>query len=61
MGEEDVFLSGATYAGIARRGFLLANLAEVEGRRDNVTPGWNSIVGSTRTALYLGEGPGHGA
>jgi len=30
----------------------------VEGRRDNLTPGWNSIVGSTRTALYLGGGPG---
>ena len=58
MGEGDVFLSGATYAGIARRRFLLANLAEVEGRRDRVTPGWNSVVGSTRTALYLGEGPG---
>ena len=58
MGEGDVFLSGATYAGLARRRFLFANLAEVEGRRDNVTPGWNSVVGSTRTALYLGEGPG---
>ena len=58
MGEGDVFLSGATYAGIARRRFLLANLAEVEGRRDNVTPGWNSVVGSTRTALYVGQGPG---
>ena len=58
MGEGDFFLSGATYAGMARRGLLLANLAEVEGRRDNVTTGWNSVVGSTRTALYLGEGPG---
>jgi hypothetical protein len=58
MGEGDVFLSGATYAGMARRGLLLANLAEVEGRRDNVTAGWNSVVGSMRTALYLGEGPG---
>ena len=58
FGESDVFLSGATYAGIVRRKLWLANVAEVEGRRDNVTPGWNSIVGSTRTALYLGEGPG---
>jgi hypothetical protein len=58
MGEEDVFLSGATYAGIVRRKVWLANVAEVEGRRDNVSAGWNSIVGSTRTALYLGEGPG---
>ena len=58
MGEGDVFLSGATYAGVARKGFWLANAAQVEGRRDRVTPGWNSVVGSTRTALYLGEGPG---
>jgi hypothetical protein len=58
MGESDVFLSGATYAGVARRTFLLANLAEVEGRRDMMTHEWNSIVGSTRSALYLGQGPG---
>jgi hypothetical protein len=58
FGESDVFLSGATYAGLVRRKLWLANVAEVEGRRDNVTPGWNSIVGSARTALYLGEGPG---
>lgn len=58
MGESDVFLSGATYAGIARSRMLLANLAEVEGRRDMVTHEWNSIVGSTRSALYLGEAPG---
>jgi hypothetical protein len=57
-GESDVFLSGSTYAGFARRIFLVANLAEVEGRRDMLTREWNSIVGSTRTALYLGQGPG---
>jgi hypothetical protein len=57
-GESDVFLSGATYAGVARSRMLLANLAEVEGRRDMVTREWNSLVGSTRTALYLGGGPG---
>jgi hypothetical protein len=58
IGQGDVFLSGATYAGLVRRGLWLANAAQVEGRRDRVTPEWNSIVGSTRTALYLGEGPG---
>lgn len=58
FGESDVFLSGATYVGLVRKKLWLANVAEVEGRRDNVTPGWNSIVGSTRTALYLGGGPG---
>jgi hypothetical protein len=58
MGESDVFLSAATYAGMARSRMLLANQAEVEGRRDMVTHEWNSIVGSTRSALYLGEAPG---
>ncbi|PYP79544.1 MAG: hypothetical protein DMD35_07815 [Gemmatimonadetes bacterium] len=58
LGEADVFLSGATYAGVARRKMLLANLAQVEARRDRVTPGWNSVIGSTRTALYLGGAPG---
>jgi hypothetical protein len=56
-GESDGFLSGATYAGIASRRMLLANVAELEGRRDMATHEWNSIVGSTRTALYAG-GPG---
>ena len=57
-GQNDVFLSGATYAGYARRTFLIANLAEVEGRRDMLTHGWNSIIGSTRSAIYWGQGPG---
>jgi hypothetical protein len=53
-GESDAFLSGATYAGWAGRHVLLANLAELEGRRDMETKEWNSVVGSTRTALYVG-------
>jgi hypothetical protein len=57
-GESDVFLSGATYAGVARSRMWLANLIEVEGRRDMVTHEWNSVVGSSRSALYLGGGPG---
>src|SRR5206468_4453318 len=57
-GQSDIFLSGATYAGYARRTFLVANLAEVEGRRDMLTQDWNSIVGSTRSAIYWGQGPG---
>jgi hypothetical protein len=52
--ESDAFLSGATYAGIVGRHGMLANLAELEGRRDGSTHEWNSIIGSTRTALYLG-------
>ena len=54
----DIFLSGATYAGYARRTFLIGNLAELEGRRDMLTRGWNSIIGSTRSAIYWGQGPG---
>jgi hypothetical protein len=54
----DVFLSGATYAGYARRTFLVGNLAELEGRRDMLTRDWNSIIGSTRSAIYWGQGPG---
>ena len=57
-GQSDIFLSGATYAGYARRTFLVGNLAELEGRRDMVTHGWNSIIGSTRSAVYWGQGPG---
>ncbi|MDB4883799.1 MAG: hypothetical protein JWL95_2565 [Gemmatimonadetes bacterium] len=53
-GENDAFLSAATFAGTAGRHGMLANLAELEGRRDMTTHEWNSIVGSTRTALYLG-------
>jgi hypothetical protein len=58
VGRSDVFLSGATYAGYARRTFLIANQAEVEGRRDMLGQNWNSIIGSTRSALYWGQGPG---
>jgi len=57
-GQNDIFLSGATYAGYARRTFLIANLAELEGRRDMLTQNWNSIIGSTRSAIYWGQGPG---
>jgi hypothetical protein len=56
-GESDFFLSGATYAGVASSRIWLANVAEVEARRDLATGEWNSVVGSTRTALYVG-GPG---
>ena len=52
-GESDLFLSGATYAGVVTPHVMLANLAALEGRRDIGGQEWNSIVGSTRTALYL--------
>jgi hypothetical protein len=57
-GDEDVFLSGAMYAGASSPTTLLATLAEVEGRRDQNGGAWNSIVGSARTAFYWGSAPG---
>ena len=54
-GESDMFLSAATYAGMVGRHGMLANVAELEGRRDMASSEWNSIVGSTRTALYVGS------
>jgi hypothetical protein len=57
-GENDVFLSSAMYAGVANNNALLATLAQVEGRRDQSAGSWSSIIGSARTALYLGSAPG---
>jgi hypothetical protein len=58
FGENDVFLSSAIYAGAASRNALLATLAQVEGRRDPSGGSWNSIIGSSRVALYWGSAPG---
>ncbi|MFI5257301.1 MAG: hypothetical protein ACHQRK_08575 [Gemmatimonadales bacterium] len=54
FGENDLFLSGAAYGGWAREHALLATLAQVEGRRGQGEKGWDSVIGSGRTALYLG-------
>ena len=58
LGERDIFLSSAMYAGVATRNALLATLAAVEGRRDPYGGDWNSVIGSARTALYWGNAPG---
>ncbi len=58
FGENDVFLSSALYAGAATSRAWIGTLAEVEGRRDPATATWNSVIGSARTALYLGGAPG---
>jgi hypothetical protein len=58
MGENDLFLSGVAYAGLAGERALLGSSWEMEGRRGQGLGYWDSVVGSSRTAFYLGGGPG---
>lgn len=58
LGESDVFLSGIAYAGAGGAHMYLGTLAQVEGRRGAGMGRWDSVIGSNRTALYLGRGPG---
>jgi hypothetical protein len=58
MGESDLFLSGVAYAGLANEQTLLGSFWEVEGRRGQGLGYWDSVIGSSRTAFYLGRGPG---
>ena len=62
LGENDQFLSGGIYAGTAASHALLAAVAQVEGRRNpSASPDssrWDSVIGSGRAALYVGEAPG---
>ncbi len=58
LGESDLFLSGALYAGVAGDRVLLATLAQVEGRRADGRGEWDSVIGSARTAFYWGSAPG---
>lgn len=58
LGESDMFLSGAVYAGIAGERLMLATLGQVEGRRPEGSNVWDSVIGSARTALYWGSAPG---
>jgi hypothetical protein len=58
LGESDMFLSGALYAGVVSERALLATLAQVEGRRGDSAGEWDSVIGSARTALYWGSAPG---
>ncbi|MEP6619611.1 MAG: hypothetical protein ABJE47_09855 [bacterium] len=57
-GESDSFVSSVLYAGAAWSRMWLATLAQVEGRRDPVTNAWDSVIGSARSALYVGSAPG---
>lgn len=58
LGESDVFLSGIAYGGVGGAHVHLATLAQVEGRRGAGMGKWDSVIGSGRTALYVGRGPG---
>ena len=58
FGESDMFLSGIAYAGGGGAKVYYATLAQVEGRRPSGLGRWDSVIGSGRTAVYLGSGPG---
>ena len=58
FGESDLFLSGVAYAGGGGTKVYLATLAQVEGRRASGLGRWDSVIGSGRSALYVGRGPG---
>jgi hypothetical protein len=58
FGESDMFLSGVGYAGGGGEHVYYGTLVEVEGRRGTGLNRWDSVIGSGRSALYLGRGPG---
>jgi hypothetical protein len=58
FGESDVFLSGLGYAGGGGEHVYYGTMAQWEGRRGTGLNRWDSIIGSARSALYLGRGPG---
>lgn len=58
FGESDLFLSGVAYAGGGGAHVYYATLAQVEGRRATGMNRWDSVIGSGRSAIYMGRGPG---
>ena len=58
FGESDMFLSGVVYAGGGGTHVYYGTLAQLEGRRGTGLNRWDSVIGSGRSALYLGRGPG---
>ena len=58
LGENDFFLSGVAYAGGGGDRFYYASLNQVEGRKGAGVDRWDSVIGSGRTAFYIGRGPG---
>jgi hypothetical protein len=58
FGESDLFLSGIAYGGGGGTKVYYASLAQFEGRRGASMEQWDSVIGSGRTAVYVGRGPG---
>ena len=58
FGESDMFLSGLAYAGGGGEHFYYGTLGQVEGRRGAGLNRWDSVIGSGRSAFYMGRGPG---
>jgi hypothetical protein len=58
FGESDMFLSSVVYAGMSNEHMRLASAVEAEGRHAPGGAQWDGLIGSSRTALYLGGGPG---
>lgn len=58
LGESDMFLSGIAYVGGGGTKVYYASLGQVEGRRGSGLQRWDSVIGSSRSALYVGRGPG---
>ena len=58
LGESDMFLSAVAYAGGSTSRVYYASLAQFEGRRGSGMGSWDSVIGSSRSALYAGRGPG---
>jgi hypothetical protein len=58
LGESDMFLSGIAYAGGGGAHVYYASLVQVDGRRGAGLDRWDSVIGSGRSAVYLGRGPG---
>jgi hypothetical protein len=59
FGENDVFLSSVAYAGTSTEHMRLASSVEAEARHGSGAAQWDDLIGSSRTALYLGGGPGY--
>jgi hypothetical protein len=58
FGENDVFMSSVVYAGTSGEHHRLATSLEAEARHGQGATQWDDLIGSSRTALYVGGGPG---
>ncbi|MDQ6634769.1 MAG: hypothetical protein M3Z10_08435, partial [Gemmatimonadota bacterium] len=58
FGANDVFMLSVIYAGTSGERHRLATSVEAEARHGAGAAQWDDLIGSSRTALYLGGGPG---